>query len=269
MFSPTTTCASRRAIGAVASGRAHQAKRRPCLAPYVALLALAGLAGCGSATGSPRAAPSSTAANAATAHKARIVANKARSTHAPRREPAIHVPPPGSLPQTNAYPSGTSAQFKALMGALWSGIVQDSVTPAVPAFFPKGAYVQLKAIASAGSDWTDRLLHDYALDIGAAHQQLGPGAANARLVTVSVPQGYGHWVAPSVCYNSIGYYEMPNARVVYREGKEIRSFGIASMISWRGVWYVVHLGAVLRAGDEGVVDEPAGGAGVSAYSSTC
>ena len=49
---------------------------------------------------------------------------------------------------------------------------------------------------------------------------------------------------------------MPNARVVYREDGQIRSFGIASMISWRGVWYVVHLGAILRSSDAGAVDEP-------------
>jgi hypothetical protein len=62
---------------------------------------------------------------------------------------------------------------------------------------------------------------------------------------------------------------MPNARVVYREGGQVHSFGIASMISWRGVWYVVHLGAILRSSGEGVVHEPSSGAGVSGYSGTC
>ena len=41
------------------------------------------------------------------------------------------------------------------------------------------------------------------------------------------------------------------------------------MISWRGVWYVVHLGAILRSGESGMVDEPSSGAGVSTYSGTC
>ena len=74
------------------------------------------------------------------------------------------------------------------------------------------------------------------------------------------PLAYAHWVAPGACYNRIGYYEVPNARVVYRDGRSVRSFGIASMISWRGVWYVVHLGAV--SGDaSGTVDAPSAGAG--------
>jgi hypothetical protein len=41
------------------------------------------------------------------------------------------------------------------------------------------------------------------------------------------------------------------------------------MISWRGVWYVVHLGAILRASDAGAVDAPAIGPGIQAYSATC
>jgi hypothetical protein len=176
---------------------------------------------------------------------------------------------PGSLPQTHAYPSATSAEFKSLSASLWAGIAGNSLAHALPAFFPEAAYIQLKAIGSASSDWRGRLVRDYGLDIEAAHALLGAGAADARLVAVNVPSSYGHWVEPGVCYNSIGYYEMPNARVVYREGGQLRSLGIASMISWRGAWYVVHLGAVLRSAESGTVDEPALGAGTSAYSGTC
>jgi hypothetical protein len=178
-------------------------------------------------------------------------------------------PSPGSLPQTHAYPSGTTARFKALMAALWAGVVKNSVTRALPAFFPEGAYIQLKAIASASSDWTDRLVYDYRLDIASAHALLGRGAHTATLVGVEVPESYGHWIAPGVCYNRIGYYEVPNARVVYREDGRVRSFGIASLISWRGVWYVVHFGAILRSTDTGMVDDPSLGRGTSAYSGTC
>ena len=191
---------------------------------------------------------------------------------APVAEPASVPSQPtsaGSLPQTHAYPSARSAQFKSLMASLWAGVVQGSLTPALAAFFPKGAYLQLKAIPSAGSDWTTRLTHDYGLDIAATHRLLGRSAPQARLVAVDVDSGFGHWISPGVCYNRLGYYEMPNARMVYREYGQIRSFGIASMISWRGVWYVVHLGAILRSSDVGVVDEPSLGHGSAAYSGTC
>lgn len=182
---------------------------------------------------------------------------------------AARAPAPGSLPQTHAFPSGSTRQFKSEMAALWSGFVHDSEARALPAFFPEAAYVQLKAIGDPAADWRNRLVHDFALDVGAAHALLGAGAARARLLDVHVVPSYGHWVNPGVCDNRLGYYELPNARVVYRSAGAVRSFGIASMISWRGVWYVVHLGAILRASDVGTVDDPSSGAGVSVYSGTC
>jgi hypothetical protein len=202
-----------------------------------------------------RRVPSTGADHAAAAHvRARVLSS---------------APDPGSLPQTHAFPSAHSATFRAEMNALWMGVTRDSPAAALAAFFPRSAYIRLKQIPSADSDWHHRLVHDYTLDLRAAHALLGRGAASARLVEVSVPSAYGHWVPPGACYNGIGYYEVPNARVVYRQDGAVRSFAIASMISWRGVWYVVHLGAVLRSGDAGTVDEPADGAGSSAYSSTC
>jgi hypothetical protein len=222
------------------------------------VLALAG-------TSTPRVVPPRSQALLTHAHS---TAKPARATTTVTAA-ASQAPSPGSLPQTHAYPSGTSRQFKSLMGLLWAGIVAGSLEHALPAFFPEGAYLQLKAIGDAGADWSDRLVHDYGLDIGAAHALLGRDAAHARLVAVDVPSSYGHWISPGVCYNRIGYYEMPNARLVYREDGQVRSFGIASMISWRGVWYVVHLGAILRAADTGIVDSPSSGPGTSLYSGTC
>jgi hypothetical protein len=248
--------------------RALGRRRRVAGLTLVALVAVVVLL---FSSGSPGPRPSSVANVPRTvtvsrlAEAPRIVAAKT----ATRRPVHRSRPSPGSLPQTHAYPSGISAEFRSLMASLWTGIVRNSVSPALAAFFPQGAYVQLKAIYSAGSDWTNRLVHDYRLDISAAHRLLGGNAASARLVRVDVPSSYGHWIAPGVCYNSVGYYEMPNARVVYRENGLLRSFGIASLISWRGVWYVVHLGTILRSTDTGTVDEPSSGSGSSAYSGTC
>ena len=182
---------------------------------------------------------------------------------------ALNTIAQGKLPQSHTYPGGRNHHLTVLMESLWAGAVHDSVATAVPAFFPKGAYEQLKAIYSAGSDWTDRLVHDYGLDIHAVHRMLGAGAPRAHFIAIDVPTSFGHWVEPGVCYNSVGYYEMPNARIVYWEGGRERSFGIASLISWRGVWYVVHLGAILRPEEVGLVDQPESGRGVSQYSGTC
>jgi hypothetical protein len=177
---------------------------------------------------------------------------------------------PGTLPQTMQFPSSMDPQFTAEMQDLWQGVVQGSVTPALAAFFPQSAYVQLKTgIANPAGDWQNRLVADYALDVGAAHALLGPDPSQATFVSVSVPEQYGHWIPPGVCANGIGYYEVANSRVVYTLDGQTRSFGIASLISWRGEWYVVHLGAILRDSSGGEVDDPENGPGSSAPSSTC
>jgi hypothetical protein len=155
------------------------------------------------------------------------------------------------------------------MADLWRGITSGRWRPALAAFFPEAAYVQVKAIADAQADYQARLIGGFQADISAAHALLGGGARGARLIAVRVPAGYAHWVAPDTCYNRIGYWETPNSRMVYRENGRTRSFGIASLISWRGIWYVVHLGAVIRTGTGGIVDDPSAGPGYSAPSSTC
>ena len=120
------------------------------------------------------------------------------------------------------------------------------------------AYAQVKAIADPASDWRTRLWYDYTIDVAAAHQLVG---GDARLVTVVVPVQYATWIPVGACYNNIGYWHVPGARVEYRKDGQLESIGIASMISWRGVWYVVHFGGVQRTGG-GMVFEPAAGEGV-------
>ncbi len=240
-----------------------------------ALAVAAGAAVCGGCGGSGTSSSTTTAAGAATTSTRTTVVvpdTTSHSTHRvvpPRPRPRPPAPDPGTLPQTDALPSADTLGFHARMAALWLGVQTGRTAPALPAFFPKTAYVQLKAVGDPGSDWRYRLVGDYGVDISAAHALLGPDPAQAKLIDVIVAGNYAHWVPPGVCYNTVGYYEVPNSRVVYRAGGAVRSFGIASMISWRGIWYVVHLGAILRSSAAGVVDDPESGPGTPVPSSTC
>jgi hypothetical protein len=231
------------------------------------LAVVSALAGCGGTNASP-AHPVARSSTATIARATPQVPTRT-ATPAPRPRPASapRLPPLGALPQTDQLPSSDTPQFHAEMRGLWRAIRTGRLKPGMAAFFPEAAYVQLKAIGSPQSDFQYRLVADYGLDIGAAHALLGSGANGARLVAVNVPAA--HWVDPNVCDNTVGYYEVPNTRLVYSVGGQINSLGIASMISWRGVWYVVHLGAILRDTAAGVVDDPSSGPGVSLPSSTC
>jgi hypothetical protein len=176
------------------------------------------------------------------------------------------VPGAGALPQTRTFPSTHSAAFRDAMQDLWLAVTTGNARLALPAFFPRAAYQKLKAIYDSTADWDDRLWYDFTLDVGAAHRVVDP---DARLVRVIVAGYDAAWVYPGICDNSIGYWHVSGARVVYREHGQERSFGIASLISWRGVWYVVHLGAVLRNVVTGIVDDPEIGPGVPGPAGGC
>jgi len=186
--------------------------------------------------------------------------------------PGLVVPVPPShatLPQTRALPSARTAAFHAEMTDLWASVVTGRAAFGMRAFFPLGAYRQVKAIADPASDWHSRLVGDFILDVGAVHDLLGPAARAARLVRVIVPEAQASWIDPGVCYNGVGYWHVAGSRIVYRVHHQLRSIGIASLISWRGRWYVVHFGAVLRNSAAGVVDQPTVGVGVTGPPGGC
>ncbi len=234
------------------------------------LVAGAMLAGCGStssapphlvATGSVTVAGSPSGVTPAQkATPTQTAAPAHRATPAASPTAAVPVAPgAGARPQTQVRPGTNSAAFRNAMADLWLAVTTGNPGFGRPAFFPESAYRQVKAIPYPDADWQYRLWYDFTLDVRAAHRLAG---RDAQLVRIVVPASYELWVPPGACYNSAGYWHAPGARVVYRVHGGERSFGIASLISWRGVWYVVHLGAVSRAVATGIVDQPAVGPGV-------
>jgi hypothetical protein len=234
-----------------------------------AVVAAALLAGCGAAS-----SPAATQVSATKAGPAPSSSSPSSGVTSAPASPRPSGPPTvlpvapgaGALPQTRAFPSTNSATFHDAMQDLWLAVTTGNPRLALPAFFPRAAYQKLKAIYDPGADWDDRLWYDFTLDLAAAHRAVDP---DARLVRVIVAGYDAAWVDPGVCANSIGYWHVSGARVVYRQHGEERSFGIASLISWRGAWYVVHFGAVLRGAVTGIVDDPEVGPGVPGPAGGC
>src|SRR6478736_3087352 len=217
--------------------------RQSALVAAISLATGVLLAGCGGSSGpAPSAAPSSAAGtgspSAKSAPPTASVTPRATASAPPSARPV--APGAGALPQTRAFPSTRTAAFDNAMADLWLAVTTGNPRFAWPGFFPLAAYKQVKAIPYPVPDWQNRLWSDFVLDVRAAHRLVGSGA----------------------CANKIGYWHVPGARVVYRVHGQERSFGIASLISWRGVWYVVHLGAVQRTVATGIVYQPAAGPGV-------
>lgn len=228
---------------------------------------LAALAGC-SAAATGASARASAAAKLRTSpvtatRAAAPTMSKSPSTPTPKPKPtpsALPVGPAnaGALAQSSVLPKTSGTAFNNAVHDLWLAVTTGDPDYAKPAFFPEKAYEQVKAIADPESDWQGRLWLDFTLDLAAVHKLVKPGAT---LVKVTAPTQYEQWIPPGACYNSTGYWHLPGSRLVYREGGVTHSFGIASFISWRGDWYLIHLGALTRGGAYGIVDDPAQGAG--------
>ena len=146
------------------------------------------------------------------------------------------------------------------MADLWLAVTTGNPRFARPGFFPLAAYEQVKAeplspplTGRTGSGTTS---------FSMSAPPTACWAPAPPWTGLSCPRPYAAWVYPGACHNTIGYWHVPGARVVYRAHGKERSFGIASLISWRAVWYVVHLGAVKRTVVTGIVDQPAACLGV-------
>ena len=81
-------------------------------------------------------------------------------------------------------------------------------------------------------------------DVHAWHTQLGANAAGAQLTAVSVPSDQAQWILPGAEYNKGSYWRVYGATLRYQVDGRAGTFAVASMISWRGEWYVVHLASI-------------------------
>jgi hypothetical protein len=151
---------------------------------------------------------------------------------------------PGTLPQTDEKPTATGAQFDAGAQGLWQAIVKDDPSLARPFFFPLSAYLQVKSISDPAGDYQNRLIANYEQDIHTLHAQLGDAASRAQLTGLTVPNDQAQWITPGVEYNKGSYWRVYGSTLDYTVDGQSHSMPVTSLISWRGQWYVVHLGQI-------------------------
>ena len=149
------------------------------------------------------------------------------------------------------------------MKQLFRAIKNSSARVGATVFFPEAAYVAMKTgeIPDPKSDYVDRLIGLYDLDLAAYHAGTSSPARESTLVKVNANARFTQWIEPGECENKIGYWHVPGVRLVVRHGSRLVSVAIFSLISWRGLWYVVHLGPNPRPVDVGTVDDLENGAG--------
>jgi len=151
---------------------------------------------------------------------------------------------PGALPQTDERPSASGTAFTAGVDGLWRAVRDDRPELAMPFFFPKAAYLQVKAISDPATDYQQRLIAHYEQDIHALHAQLGADPSNAQFNSIDVPDAQAVLVQPGEESNKLSYWRVYGTTLHYTVNGQSSSFPVTSLISWRGAWYVVHLGAI-------------------------
>ena len=178
---------------------------------------------------------------------------------------------PGLLPQTNEEPPTDSSSLTSRLTPMFQAIQGDNHALAMTVFFPESAYLQMKTgvLSNPAGDYQSRLVAFLDLDLAAYQQSLEPSPTSTTLQVVNANSSLAHWVAPGTCENKMGYWHLPNVRMVYTQAGVTKSFGIASLISWRGVWYVVHLGPNPRPSNVGTIDQPALGPGTPGPGGGC
>jgi hypothetical protein len=150
---------------------------------------------------------------------------------------------PGALPQTTQLPSSQDSQFLIRVRDLWRAVVDGNPAEALPFFFPLGAYIQVKGISDPVHDYQTRLIPNFQQDVASLHASLGSSAGAATFSGVTVPNAAA-WIVPGLEHNKGSYWRVYGTTITYTLAGRMRTFPITSMISWRGEWYVVHLGAI-------------------------
>jgi hypothetical protein len=186
---------------------------------------------------------SSPAAPATTARSAPASTTRAATTTTAPPPPSTTVDP-GTLPQTDTKPTTTTTLFTSGTQALWEAIRQDKPELGYPFFFPKSAYLQVKALNDPGADYQQRLIAHFDQDVHDAHSKLGATAATARLTGFDVPDAQAVWVQPGAESNKLPYWRVYGSTLRYDNNGTTGTVPMTSLISWRGEWYVVHLGAI-------------------------
>jgi hypothetical protein len=145
----------------------------------------------------------------------------------------------GDQPQTETEPLATSPLFLARMKLLFEAIRDKAPEKAeAAAFFPLGAYRQVKGVKNPERDYRLRLLANYTRDVLAAHRHVPKEAEFAGVTLGAKPR----WMKPGEEGNKLGYFRVLGSSLDYEHPKGTRhKIPVTSFISWRGEWFLVHL----------------------------
>jgi hypothetical protein len=144
----------------------------------------------------------------------------------------------GSEKKTEPPPRPASEGAEAPARLLFEAIVQDQPARVESFFFPRDAFLLVKAMAHPERYW-DKLHERFVADIHALHQRT-PDLARATFVRLEL-SARGGYVRPGEEGNRLPYWAARHALLHYRVGDQPRVLEVRVLITWKDVWYVIHL----------------------------
>lgn len=122
---------------------------------------------------------------------------------------------------------------------LFEAIVQDDPERARDFFFPRDAFLVLKAMADPGAYW-DRLYARYVRDIHTLHERT-PDLAGATFDRLELVRR-GGWVRVREEANALPYWASRHSWLHYRTARNRpRKLELRVLITWDDHWYLTHL----------------------------
>jgi len=158
------------------------------------------------------------------------------SPSARAEEPTIPASQRADLAQAPARPSEASVQADAKL--LFDAIVHDDPARAASVFFPRDAFVLVKAMQKP-ERYYDKLRARFDQDIHALHRDTKDLDA-AEFERLELTQR-GGWVRPGDEGNRLPYWAARHAWLHYRVGSARRKLEVRVLITWADRWYVIHL----------------------------
>jgi len=151
---------------------------------------------------------------------------------------SVSIPAHNRAELTDAPRPAADERLHALGAALFAAVVHDDPALAEAVFFPRPAFLLVKAIRDPGRYW-DQLHTRFARDIHALHRLLAtaedPQYDHVELAT------RGGFVRRGEEGNRLPYWASRHSVLHYRERGRPHRFELRVMITWDDRWYLIHL----------------------------
>lgn len=157
-----------------------------------------------------------------------------------RAQGQVEIPPQNRPDRKEPPPRPPLGDAEDRARLLFEAILHDDPARAEPFFFPREAFLVIKAMARP-ERYYDRLHARFARDIHALHAAIPErDRANARFERLELVRR-GGFVRVGEEGNRLPYWASRHSFVHYRVGEARRKLEVRVLITWGERWYVIHL----------------------------